>query len=181
MASAGIGFMRDLGDARSAIERANIGTGAGSRKTARASIDAARDGREFRAILPALVRMPTLARPVALLALVVALAPLAQGAAAQQPDSSAVPATLETFARAYRAMALLRDRTQAELAAPANKKREVQAELRDKARAARTQLLRANGLSEGAYAEWVHRVSVDDTLRARFDSALARLERTPPG
>ena len=132
-------------------------------------------------MLPAPVRMPTLARPLALLALVVALATPVCGAAAQQADSSAAPTTVETFARAYRAMALLRDRTHAELATPANKKREVQAELRDKARAARAQLLRANGLSEGAFAEWVHRVSVDDTLRARFDSALARLERTPPG
>lgn len=97
------------------------------------------------------------------------------GVSAQQGDSLAAQASMESFARTHAAIAALRDRVQAELAEPKSKKPEVQAELREKLRTERLRLLKEHGLTEDAFTRLTHRVAVDDEARKAFEAALARL------
>jgi hypothetical protein len=79
------------------------------------------------------------------------------------------------FARAHAALTTLRERADAEYAEPKNKKPEVLAELREKYRAERERLLKAQGLAESGYGEFTRRISSDDAARRAFEAALAKV------
>jgi hypothetical protein len=79
------------------------------------------------------------------------------------------------FARAHAALTTLRERADAEYAEPKNKKPEVLAELREKYRAERERLLKAQGLAEAGYGEFTRRISSDDAARRAFEAALAKV------
>jgi hypothetical protein len=88
------------------------------------------------------------------------------------PDSVAA---MMPFARAHAALTTLRERADAEYAEPKNKKPEVLAELREKYRAERERLLKAQGLAESGYGEFTRRISSDDAARRAFEAALAKV------
>ncbi|MEO6445075.1 MAG: DUF4168 domain-containing protein [Gemmatimonadaceae bacterium] len=114
---------------------------------------------------------------------VVALLLCAWGAAspralyAQQPAAAATSGvdSVAAYARAYSAIARIRDRAQGELAEPRNKKAEVQGELRGKVLAEIAQVLTAEGLTQAQYDHLTHAVSVDPEARRQFEAALAQL------
>lgn len=95
------------------------------------------------------------------------LAPPTSGPAAQD-DSMTV------FVRTHLALQALRDRVQAELAEPKNKKDEEQQALRDKLRTERARILKEHGMTEERFARMTRWVSVDDSARKVFDALLAR-------
>jgi hypothetical protein len=102
-----------------------------------------------------------------------ATAPVATPAVAPaHPDSVAA---MMPFARAHAALTTLRERADAEYAEPKNKKPEVLAELREKYRAERERLLKAQGLAESGYGEFTRRISSDDAARRAFEAALAKV------
>ena len=88
------------------------------------------------------------------------------------PDSVAA---MMPFARAHAALTTLRERADAEYAEPKNKNPEVLAELREKYRAERERLLKAQGLAESGYGEFTRRISSDDAARRAFEAALAKV------
>lgn len=100
--------------------------------------------------------------------------PAASSNAQAQPPASADTVGLGAFVKAHVAVSALRSQLQAELAEPRAKTRDDQRVLREKLRTNTLRVLQANGLTESAFAEWTKRVSVDSTLRASFEAALAR-------
>ncbi len=100
------------------------------------------------------------------------------------PPQSALPATgpsadsvaaMMPYARAHLALVALRERADAEYADPKNKKLDVLAELREKFRVQREQLLKAQGLTEASYGKFTQRISANDAARLAFEAALAKL------
>ena len=115
-------------------------------------------------------------------ALVLSSAPFIPGLLEAQPPAAAVrdagaldTAGLERFARAHVAIQALRDREHAELADPRRKKPEEHQEIRARFAKERTKALQAGGYTDAAFAEWTHRISASDSLRARFEALLTRL------
>lgn len=121
-----------------------------------------------------------------LAAVVFVTAPLAYSGAQSAPaqsrqpaaDSGVSAATLEAYAKAHLAITALRDREQAELADPRNKKADAQTTLREKYRAERAAALVAQALSAEQFTRLTQQISTNDALRARFEATLARLKPT---
>ena len=82
---------------------------------------------------------------------------------------------MEAFAKAYLGMSQLRDRMQAELAEPKNKKVEIQLQLREKLRTQLEQVLKENHLTSAEYQALTRAVSVDAEKRREFEAQLALL------
>lgn len=110
------------------------------------------------------------AQPPAKAATPVADAPGAVGAV---PDS--VVQAIDAFAKLQRAINTLRDKEQAELAEPRNKKVESQTEIRDKYRKLRADSLKAHGYSSAQVNAMTLRISGDDALRSLFEKTMERL------
>jgi len=103
------------------------------------------------------------------------IASVAAPAAAVVPDSTA--RAVEAFARLQRAINQLRDKEQAELAEPRNKKVEEQATIREKYRKWRADSLAAHGFSAVQVRTMTQRLSSDDALRALFEATMERLSK----
>lgn len=118
---------------------------------------------------------------VLIAALLSAPASLAAQNAAVPPAASATAtrdsAAITRHARVHLALNALRDREQAELAAPKNKKVDTQAEVRERFRALRNDLYSREKYTPAQYAEMTQRISGDDALRALFEATLERLQK----
>lgn len=90
-------------------------------------------------------------------------------------DSIVSTQTLEAYAKAYVALNLLRDREQAELAEPRNKKPEPQAEVREKHRTEREKIRTAHGFTIDQFTRVTQQISTNDAVRDRFEAAVAKL------
>ncbi len=112
-----------------------------------------------------------LSAPASLAAQNAAVPPAAPASAMR--DSAAI----SQHARVHLALNALRDREQAELAAPKNKKVETQAEVRDRFRALRNDLFIREKYTAAQYADMTQRISGDDALRALFEATLERLQK----
>jgi hypothetical protein len=89
---------------------------------------------------------------------------------------------LTTFAKAYVAIAQVRDQIQAELAKTANKTPQAQQELRDRLREQIGHVLHAHQLTEEEFQRRTYLVSTDDEQRRTFDEIIAQLTGQPtPG
>lgn len=102
---------------------------------------------------------------------------LAQAAPATTPDS----AQLQAFVRAHAAVTQIRDRIQAQMAEPRNKKIEEQTTLREKLKTSIADALKAEKLTAAEFDRLTKLVATDDAVRKAFDTALADLAaRKPP-
>jgi Skp family chaperone for outer membrane proteins len=99
--------------------------------------------------------------------------PAKPAVSAAVPDSTVQ--SIEAFAKLQRAINALRDKEQAELAEPRNKKVEAQAEIREKYRKLRVDSLAAHGYTAAQVSAMTQRLSGDDALRALFEAAMERL------
>ena len=128
--------------------------------------------------------MTRVAPRLALKTLLVAVAALTTFASPQRvnaQNSAAVaisPDGMTAYAKAYLALADVRDKAQAELADPRNKKVEVQLELRDKLRTRIAAVLKEHKLTAADYDLTTHAISVSPVARSAFEVALGAL--TPP-
>ena len=103
----------------------------------------------------------------------VSKASAAPAAAATVPDSTV--RAIEAFAKLQRSINALRDREQAELAEPRNKKVEAQGEIREKYRKRRADSLTAHGYTPAQVSAMTLRISSDDALRVLFETTMERL------
>lgn len=103
------------------------------------------------------------------------VASAAAPAAGGIPDSTV--RAVEAYAKLQRAINQLRDKEQAELAEPRNKKVEEQASIREKYRKWRADSLTAHGFSAAQVRTMTQRLSSDDTLRALFEATMERLSK----
>lgn len=124
-------------------------------------------------------------------ALLLGLAAVAGRGGAQPPAKATAAATanapvaasdstvrsIEAFAKLQRALNGLRDREQAELAEPRNKKVDAQAEIRARYRRSRADSLAAHGYTPAAVSAMTWRLSSDDALRALFETTMERLAK----
>lgn len=97
----------------------------------------------------------------------------------QKADSTVDAATLTAYAKAYAAIALVRDSAHAAFALPKNKTDELQRELRDKLHQNIDQILKAQGITAEQYARITYVISTDDNRRKHFEEILARLGAKP--
>ncbi len=81
---------------------------------------------------------------------------------------------MTVFVRTHVALQALRDRIQAEMAEPRNKKDEEQQALRDKLRTERARILKEHAMTEAQFARMTRWVSVDDSARKVFDALVAK-------
>jgi hypothetical protein len=84
---------------------------------------------------------------------------------------------IEAFAKLQRAINQLRDKEQAELAEPRNKKVEEQGTLREKYRKLRADSLKAHGFTQAQVTAMTLRISSDDALRVLFEATMERLSK----
>lgn len=111
-------------------------------------------------------------------ALSMAVVVVAAPAMGQAPQAAAVSAEeMASFARAHAAISTLREKAQAELAEPKNKKGEVMVQIREKLRTQVLQVLKENQMSEARFDSLTHLVSVDPAQRKAFEAALAAVAR----
>jgi len=82
--------------------------------------------------------------------------------------------SMSVFVRTHLALQALRDRVQAELAEPRNKKDEEQKALRDKLRTERVRILKEHAMTEEQFARMTRWVSVNDSARKVFDALVAK-------
>jgi hypothetical protein len=82
--------------------------------------------------------------------------------------------SLAVFVRTHLALQALRDRMQAEMAAPRNKKDEEQQALREKLRTERARILKEHAMTEAQFARMTRWVSVNDSARKVFDALVAK-------
>ena len=97
-----------------------------------------------------------------------------QEAAAIAPVDS-----IAAFVKAHAAIASLRDKAQAELAEPKNKKGEEQLRIRDRLREQVAAALRDAGLTQVQYESFTHLVSTNDSVRKVFEEHLAKQGAKP--
>jgi hypothetical protein len=113
----------------------------------------------------------------------IALTFLAAAAAAQQPANGSAGAPsisltrneISTLARAQVAINAAHDSSNAQLAKPANKKFDVQIQLKDKFRADVAQILHHAGLTDEVYRKHTYLVSLDTGSRRIYDSVVVVL------
>ncbi len=103
--------------------------------------------------------------------------PAKAASAAVAPAMDSTTAAIEAFAKLQRAINQLRDKEQAELAEPRNKKVEEQATIREKYRKLRADSLKAHGFTPAQVTAMTLRISSDDTLRALFETTMERLSK----
>jgi|SRR5687767_13649149 len=126
-------------------------------------------------------------RPVSFvrpLVVALALVTLADGSAAQDHaahQAAAAPsAQLTAYAKAFAAIAQVRDQVSAELAQPRNKKDEAQTQLHEKLREQIAKILQENGFTEDQYNRMTYVVSTDPVQRKAFDKLMGIPEPAPP-
>ncbi len=115
--------------------------------------------------------------PVYLPALPAVQPPAKAAAAAAAPAMDSTTAAIEAFAKLQRAVNQLRDKEQAELAEPRNKKVEEQATIREKYRKLRADSLKAHGYTQAQVTAMTLRISSDDALRVLFETTMERLSK----
>lgn len=103
------------------------------------------------------------------------VAKAASPAAAESTVPDSTVRAIESFAKLQRAINALRDREQAELAEPRNKKVEAQGDIRDKYRKLRADSLAAHGYTPAQVNALTLRISSDDRLRTLFETTMERL------
>jgi hypothetical protein len=91
------------------------------------------------------------------------------------PDSTV--RAIEAFAKLQRAVNALRDREQAELAEPRNKKVDAQTDIRARYRQLRADSLKAHGYTPAQVNAMTLRLSGDDALRLLFETTMERLSK----
>src|SRR5262245_8332388 len=87
---------------------------------------------------------------------------------------------LVIYAKAYTAIAQLRDQIQAELAAPKNKTDQAQTALQQKQREGVAKILQENNLSHEQYQRLTFAVSTNGELRRTLDDIMGIKPPTPP-
>ena len=97
--------------------------------------------------------------------------------AATVPAADSVTRAVEAFAKLQRAINQLRDKEQAALAEPRNKKVEEQTIIREKYRALRADTLKAHGYTQAQVTAMTLRISSDDALRVLFETTMERLSK----
>ena len=97
--------------------------------------------------------------------------------AATAPAADSISPAVEAFAKLQRAINQLRDKEQAELAEPRNKKVEEQATIREKYRKMRADSLKAHGYTQAQVTAMILRLSSDDALRTLFETTMERLSK----
>jgi hypothetical protein len=108
-----------------------------------------------------------------------AITPRATQAQDQRADTTINEARLTAYARAFAAIALVRDSAHVALALPRNKTDEIQRELRDKLHKDIDQILKAQGITAEQYAQITYVIATDDTRRKSFEGILAKLTAKP--
>jgi hypothetical protein len=103
--------------------------------------------------------------------------PAKAASATVAPAMDSTSAAIEAFAKLQRAINQLRDKEQAELAEPRNKKVEEQATLREKYRTLRADSLKAHGFTQAQVTAMTLRISSDDALRVLFEATMERLSK----
>ncbi|GAB1342375.1 hypothetical protein [Gemmatimonas sp.] len=91
------------------------------------------------------------------------------------PDSTL--RAIESFAKLQRVINTLRDREQAELAEPRNKKIDAQTDIRARYRQLRADSLKAHGYTPAQVSAMTLRLSGDDALRLLFETTMERLSK----
>jgi hypothetical protein len=116
-------------------------------------------------------------------ALVLALfAPAPARSQQQAPPPPMDRELLTTFAKAYVAIAQVRDQIQAELAKTSNKTPQAQQQLRDRLREQIEHVLHAHELTEDEFQRRTYLISADNEQRKTFDEIIAQLTGQPlPG
>lgn len=97
----------------------------------------------------------------------------------QKADTTIDEARLTTYAKAFVAIAVVRDSAYAALAMPRNKTNELQRELRDKLHKEIGQILKAQGITAEQYAHITYVIATDENRRKTFEEMLARLTAKP--
>jgi hypothetical protein len=101
--------------------------------------------------------------------------------AAQDASQQAIAKEqLTAYAKATTAMGLVRDRIQAEMAAPGNKKDEAQQVLHDKMRQEIAKVLQEHGLTEVLYRRITYVISTDPEQRKVLDEIMGIKPPAPP-
>lgn len=119
-------------------------------------------------------------RPALLFLLIAWTALVAVPAPVSAQDPGGPPISVETmtaYARAYIAVAAVRDSVQLQLAAPKNKTTEAQAELRGRLRARVGEIIREHAMTEDEYRRITYRLSTDPELRKAFEEIMAALTK----
>jgi hypothetical protein len=108
--------------------------------------------------------------------------PLSLSAQQQQAAPTVDREVLTTFAKAYVAIAQVRDQIQAELAKTGNKTPEARQQLRDKLREQIEHVLHAHQLTDAEFQRRTYVISTDNEQRKIFDELVAQLTGQPlPG
>lgn len=98
---------------------------------------------------------------------------------ARAQDLAVSTERLEAYGAAYTAIGELRDKYQADAAAPENKKAEAIEMLQAKLREDIAAVLQANGFTEDEYTEITYLISVDQDVRRAFNSIMGIEEEEP--
>jgi len=93
------------------------------------------------------------------------------------PATDSTAAAIEAFAKLQRAINQLRDKEQAELAEPRNKKVEEQAIIREKYRKLRADSLKTHGYTAAQVNAMTLRISSNDAMRVLFEATMERLSK----
>ncbi|MBL8959013.1 MAG: DUF4168 domain-containing protein [Gemmatimonadetes bacterium] len=93
---------------------------------------------------------------------------------------TAQPDSMTAFAKAWVAVAEIRDKAHAEMANPRTKKLEDQARLREQLRKDIAAALKAHGLTQQAFDRLTTLVSSDDNQRKAFEAMVADLTSKKP-
>jgi len=115
--------------------------------------------------------------PACLPALPAVQPPAKAASVAVAPATDSTAAAIEAFAKLQRAINQLRDKEQAELAEPRNKKVEEQATIREKYRKLRADSLKTHGYTAAQVNAMTLRISSDDALRVLFEATMERLSK----
>ncbi|MGH7468641.1 MAG: DUF4168 domain-containing protein [Longimicrobiales bacterium] len=112
--------------------------------------------------------------------IVLALLSLGLSKSLEAQDPAIGKEQLTTYAKAIAAMAVVRDRIQAEMAAPGNKKDEAQQLLQDKMRQEIAKVLQEHGLTEPQYRRITYVISTDPEQRKILDEIMGIKPPAPP-
>jgi hypothetical protein len=107
------------------------------------------------------------------------LEPTAAAAQDARP-AAAVQDEWTVLARAHVAISQLREQFQKALAEPANKKAEVQLELREKLLTDVAKILGQHQMTQAEYDRRIHEVSVDTVRRRLFEAAIGEITGRKP-
>ena len=108
-----------------------------------------------------------------------AVTPRGASAQDQKADTVLNEARLTAYAKAFAAIAVVRDSAHAALALPRNKTDEIQRDLRDKLHKDIDQILKTQGITAEQYAQITYVIATDDSRRKSFEEILAKLTAKP--